>query len=94
MNLPIIIKPGEVAFAKWGFIPHWAKDEKIAFKMINARAETVAEKPSYKHSFFNNRCLIPASGFFEWKKEMNKKIPYYVYLKNRKIFAFAGLYSI
>lgn len=61
--------------------------------MINVRAETVAEKPTYKHSFEKKRCLIPASGFYEWKKLKDGKIPYYIHLKGRKLFAFAGFYS-
>jgi putative SOS response-associated peptidase YedK len=78
---------------KWGFIPDWSKDEKIGYKMINARGETISEKLSYKNSFFSKRCLIPASGFFEWQKKANKKIPHYLTLKNRPIFAMAGIYS-
>jgi putative SOS response-associated peptidase YedK len=78
---------------KWGFVPAWAKDEKMGFKMINARGESVAEKPSYKKSFIQQRCLIPASGFFEWEKKANKKIPHYLTLKNRSVFSFAGIYS-
>jgi len=81
---------------KWGLIPHWAKDPKIAYKMINARSETVAEKPSYRDSFKNKRCLIPASGFYEWQKTVNdpkKKTPIHIRLENSELFAFAGLWS-
>jgi len=82
---------------KWGLIPHWAKDPKIAYKMINARSETVAEKPSYRDSFKNKRCLIPASGFYEWQKsalDPKKKTPIHIRLKESELFAFAGLWSL
>jgi len=62
--------------------------------MINVRVETVAEKPAYKHAFLNGRCLILASGFYEWKKQAGEKIPYYISLKDRKMFAFAGISSV
>lgn len=78
---------------RWGLIPFWAKDPKIGYKMINARAETVAEKASFKHSFKRQRCLIPADGFYEWKKEGNRKRPMRVRLKSGEPFAFAGLWS-
>ena len=61
---------------QWGLIPKWAKDPKIGNKLINARSETVYEKPSFKESFTQKRCLIPASGFYEWRKEGGKKQPY------------------
>ena len=82
---------------KWGLIPHWAKDPKIAYKMINARSETVAEKPSYRDSFKSKRCLIPATGFYEWQKSKHdpeKKTPIHIRLKESKLFAFAGLWSL
>ena len=81
---------------KWGLIPHWAKDPKIAYKMINARSETVAEKPSYRDSFKNKRCLIPASGFYEWQKSLldpKKKTPIHIRINKSELFAFAGLWS-
>jgi putative SOS response-associated peptidase YedK len=79
---------------KWGLVPYWAKDPKIGYKMINARAETVEEKASFKHPFKRRRCLILADGFYEWKKEDNRKQPYRIQLKGRKPFAFAGLWEI
>ena len=82
-----------LTFMKWGLIPVWAKDEKIGYKMINARAESLAEKPSFKRSLQKQRCIIPATGFYEWKKEGNLKQPYYFKLKNENIFGFAGLYE-
>ncbi len=78
---------------RWGLIPPWAKDMSFASRMINARAETVAEKPSFKKPFKTSRCLIVADGFFEWHKINDKKIPIYISMKDGKPFGFAGLYS-
>jgi putative SOS response-associated peptidase YedK len=82
-------------FFLWGLIPSWAKDPTIASKLINARGETVAEKPSFRGSFKYKRCLISADGFYEWKAEAGKKAktPYFIHMKNRKPFAFAGLWD-
>lgn len=79
---------------KWGLVPYWAKDEKIGYKMINARSEGIDEKPSFRQSFMNRRCLILADGFYEWKKTETGKQPYRFMMKNRKPFAFAGLYDV
>lgn len=76
----------------WGLIPSWSK-EKSPYKMINARAETLAVKPSFKNLFKNRRCLIPADGFYEWKKENDKKSPYRIKMKDSKLFAMAGLWD-
>jgi putative SOS response-associated peptidase YedK len=78
---------------RWGLIPSWSKDPSIANKLINARAETVDKKPSFRDAFKKRRCLIVADGFYEWKKEGNKKVPLYYYLKSGHPFAFAGLYE-
>ena len=78
-------------FYKWGLIPFWAKDKNIGYKMINTRAETITEKPSFKYAFQKRRCLILANGFFEWRK--HDKQPFYIFLKNRKIFSFAGIWE-
>jgi putative SOS response-associated peptidase YedK len=78
---------------RWGLIPFWAKDIKIGYKMINARAETIDEKPAYKHPFQKQRCLILADGFYEWKKQGKEKQPYRFKLKNGEPFAFAGLWD-
>jgi putative SOS response-associated peptidase YedK len=95
---PIIIIANEgekkLLQCRWGFIPNWAKDPSIGHKMINARAETIAEKPSFREAFKNHRCLIPSDGFFEWRKEKGGKVPLFIHLKNGKPFSFAGLYSI
>jgi len=78
---------------KWGLVPYWANDPKIGFKMINARAETLSEKPSFKDAFKKRRCLILADGFYEWKKEDGKKIPYRFTMRDGKSFAFAGIWE-
>lgn len=80
-------------YMKWGLIPKWADDPKIGNKLINARSETVYEKPSFKESFYQKRCLIPASGFYEWIKDGKEKQPYQFYLKEKQPFAFAGIWS-
>jgi putative SOS response-associated peptidase YedK len=76
---------------RWGLIPGWAKDPSIGNKLANARGETVAEKPSFRSAFKRGRCLIPASGFYEWKKIAGGKQPYYVHPRGAPLFAFAGL---
>ncbi len=78
---------------KWGLVPFWAKDPGIGYKMINARAETVAEKPSFRKAFKQQRCLILADGFFEWKREGKIKQPYYIHMKGNRPFVFAGLWD-
>lgn len=82
-----------LSLMRWGLIPHWSKDKKMAFQMVNARAETVKSKPSYRDSFRKRRCLIPTDGFFEWKKGSAGKTPYRATLQNGKPFAFAGLWD-
>lgn len=86
--------PDKLSYFKWGLIPHWAKDPKIGYKLINARAETIDEKASFKSSFLSKRCLIPADSFYEWKVEKNKKIPYRIFIKNESIFTMAGIWDI
>jgi putative SOS response-associated peptidase YedK len=78
---------------RWGLIPNWAKDEKIAYKTINARVETVDTAPSYREAFKKRRCLIPADGFYEWRKVLGGKIPYHVQMKDNRPFVFAGLWE-
>ena len=78
----------------WGLVPFWAKDISIGSRMINARAETVAVKPSFRTAFKKRRCLIPADGFYEWKGEKGKKQPYYVSNSSGEPFEFAGLWEI
>ncbi len=83
----------ECLLLRWGLIPLWAKDPAIGYKMINARAETVSEKPAFRGPFRNRRCLILADGFYEWQQEGRRKQPFYIRLKDRRPFAFAGLWD-
>ena len=96
-EMPIVrIKDGrrELSLLKWGLVPSSSKDAKDAAKLINARAETVAEKPAFRSAFRHRRCLVPANGFYEWKKITPKeKQPYFITLKDKAPFAFAGLYE-
>lgn len=86
--------PGrQLEMMRWGLIPHWAKDEKLGYKMINARAETVAEKPAFRSAFRQRRCLIAAGGFYEWKREGKSRQPFYLTMKDNIIFAFAGIWE-
>jgi putative SOS response-associated peptidase YedK len=78
---------------RWGLVPSWASEEKIGSKMINARAETLLEKASFKKLIYRKRCIIPADGFYEWKKEGNKKQPMCIMLKDDSILSFAALYD-
>ena len=82
-----------LGYLKWGLVPPWAKDQKIGYKMINARAETAAEKPSFRHAFKKKRCLVIADAFYEWQRTDEGKIPMFVHLKSAKPFAFAGLWE-
>jgi putative SOS response-associated peptidase YedK len=83
----------ELAMLRWGLVPFWAKDPSIGNKMINARAETVAEKPSFRNAYKKQRCLILADGFYEWRKEGEGKTPYFISLADGSPFAFAGLWE-
>ncbi|MEM6837222.1 MAG: SOS response-associated peptidase [Cyanobacteria bacterium P01_C01_bin.120] len=82
---------------KWGLLPGWSRDPKLAYKLINARSETVAEKPAFRQAFQKRRCLIVADGFYEWqaapKEQSKSKQPYLIQLKTRSLFAFAGLWE-
>lgn len=78
---------------RWGLVPYWAKDEKIGYKMINAKSETIQEKPAFKTPFLRKRCLIPADGFYEWQKTATGKQPMRIVRKDEGIFAMAGLYD-
>lgn len=87
---------GERTFAlmHWGLIPHWAKDSSIAHRMINARSETAAEKPSFRNALRRRRCILPCSGYYEWKKLEKRKQPYWIHMKEAPLFALAGLWEI
>ncbi len=96
-NIPVILEAsGEriIDSLRWGLIPSWSKDDSFASKLINARAETLSEKASFKNAFKKQRCIIPASGFYEWQKaSKGAKQPFYFYLKEKDVFGFAGLYE-
>lgn len=96
LYIPVILNetPDEVTVAKWGLVPSWSKEEKSPYSMINARAETLNEKPAYKRLIKTRRCLIIADSFYEWKKTPEKKIPHRILLKNEELFAFAGLWDL
>ncbi len=78
---------------RWGLVPSWAKDARIGNRLINARADTVAEKPAFRSALRQRRCLIPADGFYEWRQEESQKQPYWIGFEGRAIFAFAGLWE-
>lgn len=83
----------EIAMLKWGLIPHWAKDTSLGHKMINARSESVHEKPAFRQPIRDHRCIIPSSGFFEWEEKGGKKYPLYVRLKDGSPMSFAGIWD-
>src|SRR5438067_8079100 len=92
--VPVVIEGREVVLMKWGLVPHWAKDEKIGYKMINARAEGVFEKPAWRGPVKHHRALIPANGFYEWKKRPDGiKQPFFIRVEDQPLFGFAGLYE-
>lgn len=94
---PIVTASDEMQVYQWGLIPFWVKSEKDADKIrrmtLNARADTLFQKPSFRESVMKKRCLVPSTGYFEWRHEKNKKIPYYIYVKDEPIFSMAGLYD-
>ena len=96
---PVLAIPNDAKnkadFFVWGLIPSWSKDPSIGNKLINARGETIAEKPSFRGGFKYKRCLILTDGFYEWKANSNQKTktPYFIHMKNREPFAFAGLWD-
>jgi putative SOS response-associated peptidase YedK len=98
-EMPVIVNDDKntgknnLVMMKWGLVPHWTRDLHSVKRPINTRAETLTEKPSFAGLLKNRRCLVPASGFFEWKKEGSKKIPFYFHLPESPLFAFAGLYD-
>ena len=92
-NIPVIVQQDGIRrleTRQWGLIPFWSKTPK---PMINARSETASEKPAFRQAFKKRRCLIPASGFFEWTKEDGEKQPYFIFLKDKSSMAFAGLWE-
>ncbi len=83
----------EWAVLRWGLVPSWASDPQIGYRTINARSETVEEKPAFREAFRRRRCLIPISGFYEWKKEAGRKQPYYIRTRDGGPFTLAGLWE-
>ena len=86
----------EMELVRWGLIPSWAKDPGIGNRMINARAETVSEKPAFREAFARSRCLIPADGYYEWQRQGRlgqRKQPFYIRMRDERAFAFAGLWE-
>lgn len=95
---PIVTDSDELQAFNWGLIPSWIKTEEQARDIenmtINAKADTIFEKPSFKHSIISKRCIVPSTGFFEWRHEGSKKIPYYIQVKDEDIFSMAGIYDV
>lgn len=97
MSVPVVVDEGRgrrLDAFRWGLVPSWAKDLAVGYKMINARAETLAEKPAFRRAFRDRRCLILADGFYEWKTEGARKRPYHIRMKDASPFAFAGLWEV
>jgi putative SOS response-associated peptidase YedK len=83
----------EIALLRWGLIPSWSKEPAIGNRLINARAETASQKPSFRTAFRRHRCLIPANGFYEWQRLERGKQPFYIRMHDERLFAFAGLWD-
>lgn len=88
------VQQPEFALFRWGLVPSWAKELQIGARLINARAETAAEKPAFRAAFKQRRCLIPASGFYEWQKVNGRKQPFFIHPSDAELFAFAGLWEV
>lgn len=95
---PVVTEAEEIGVARWGLVPYWVRTEdeaaKIRLKTFNARADTLFEKPSYRQAARSHRCLIPSTGFFEWRHEGKRKIPYFIYLPEEPVFSIAGIYDV
>ena len=94
--MPVVVAPDgqrKIEIMRWGLIPSWSKDPNTQSLLINARAETTQEKPSFRSSFKKRRCLVPADGFYEWTKGESGKVPYRIYMTGEGLFAFAGIWS-
>ncbi len=92
-NVAAVMNGRRLETLRWGLIPSWAKDDSIGARLINARAETVNEKPSFRSAFRRRRCLIPADGFYEWRRLNGGKQPYYITLRGGEPFVFAGIWE-
>ena len=85
--------PDKIQLFKWGLIPHWSKEEKIKFNTANAKSEDIENKASWRKPIRSQRCLVPATGFFEWREVNKTKYPYFIHCKDQEIFSFAGIYD-
>jgi putative SOS response-associated peptidase YedK len=95
-DIPVIRNTGtgrELLLARWGLVPAWSREPKTGYATINARIETVADKPAYRTAFRHRRCLIPADGFYEWQTAGKQKVPHYIHMQDGLVFAFAGLWE-
>ena len=95
-SMPVVVRnsPNRLVEMQWGLIPSWSKEPRAQFSTINARAETITKSPVFRGPFKSRRCLVPASGFFEWQRTERGKQPFCIRLKDGDLFAFAGLYDI
>jgi putative SOS response-associated peptidase YedK len=95
-SMPVVIRnsPNRLVEMQWGLIPSWSKQPRAQFSTINARAETIAKSPVFRGPFKSRRCLVPASGFYEWQRVGDRKQPFCIRLKDDDLFAFAGLYDV
>jgi putative SOS response-associated peptidase YedK len=96
-SMPVIIQDStghnQARLMRWGLIPYWAKDPRIGYRLINARCETVTSKPSFSDRIHHHRCLVPATGFYEWDQHHTPKTPHYFHLPEHPLYSFAGLYA-
>ena len=83
----------ELAELRWGLVPYWASDAKIGHRLINARAESAAEKPAFREAFRHRRCVVPATGFYEWRVEGKRRLPFLVHRRDGRLFGIAGLWE-
>lgn len=94
MSMPVVYAGDgkrQLSLYRWGLLPFWAKNESLSYKLINARSEAIDNKPSFREAFKKRRCVVLASGFYEWKKTQNGKVPHFITLVDGKLFSFAGL---
>jgi putative SOS response-associated peptidase YedK len=93
---PVIVAGDDgnhIRMMQWGLLPHWTNDSANASKPINARAESLLEKPAFRDLLQHNRCIVPANGFYEWRKSHGRKEPYFIHIRDKTLFGFAGLYD-
>lgn len=97
-SYPIVTGDSELQAFHWGLVPFWVKSEEQAKEIenmtINAKADTVFEKPSFRHSIMSKRCIVPSTGFFEWRHEGKDKVPYFIQVINEEIFSMAGIFDV